>query len=178
MGRLIGTQLLGSGQPRELVVVVHGLKRRILEYIPKVVQKELPDADILIPHFDTSYRSNTNAADLAEELSESIETQCEEHQEATGNEYEQIILIGYSRGCLLLRKAYVFARGQAHDLELGGLQLNLRPWADRVFRIVLMAGMNRGWSLQPKPPKMSWIKNLRLRALDSLTRVTGTARLM
>jgi pimeloyl-ACP methyl ester carboxylesterase len=61
--------------------------------------------------------------------------------------YEQIILIGHSIGGLLARKLYVCACGQnpqaPFEKEIDADEF--REWAPLVERIILLAGMNRGW---------------------------------
>jgi predicted esterase len=165
-------------ESRELVVIVHGLKRAVLDHVPRVVAERLPHADILIPSYDTRWSSNVDPVRLADELSDAIESRYESHERATGQAYQRIVLIGHSRGALFVRKAYVFACGQNHELWRGDLRPVRKKWPGAVRRIVLMAGMQRGWSLSPKPPRMSWTRCLGLRAGDWLSGLLGTARLM
>ena len=78
---------------------------------------------------------------------------------AKGQTYENIIFIGHSIGGLYARKTYVAASGERaaapFEPELNGsLRARrvatsevARPWADRVSRLVLLAGLNRGWSI-------------------------------
>lgn len=144
-----------AAEPEELVVILHGLKRVILQHVPRVISNHLPNADILQPTYDAGWPSNLDPIQLAAELSELIQAQCDAHASTAGSPYKRIILIGHSRGALLIRKAYVFACGQNQELWRGGLRPQSQPWARAVTRIILMAGMNRGWSLSPKPPRMS-----------------------
>lgn len=78
---------------------------------------------------------------------------------ATGQAYENISFIGHSIGGLYARKAYVVASGE-HPAAPFEPELNAslsahrvatsevaRPWAHRVSRIVLLAALNRGWSV-------------------------------
>ena len=78
---------------------------------------------------------------------------------ATGQAYENIIIIGHSIGALYARKAYVVASGERTaapfepklDASLSARRIATsrapRPWAHRVSRLVLLAGLNRGWSI-------------------------------
>jgi len=161
-----------------LVVVVHGLKRRILETVPPAVAEHLPQADILLPAYDAGPLSNADPVGLAAEISDAIEAQWRRHTQQTGGEYRRIVLIGHSRGALLVRKAYVFARGESQELSRGGLTPAEKGWPRAVERIILLAGMNRGWSLSPKPSKMSRPRWVLLRGLTAIARLTGRARLL
>jgi pimeloyl-ACP methyl ester carboxylesterase len=73
--------------------------------------------------------------------------------------YDRITLIGHSLGAMLARKLYVCACGESGDAplasetssevecELAREAAQPRPWAARVDRIILMAALNRGWSI-------------------------------
>jgi len=167
-----------TSEPRELVVIVHGLRRGELAHVPDVVARELPHADLLLPIYNAGWRSNVDAVELAGELSELIQARYDQHASDSGKPYDRIILIGHSRGALFVRKAYVFACGQSHELRRAGLRPRPLAWAGAVQRIVLLAGMQRGWSLSPKPPRMSWPYCLGLRALEQLSRPLRVGKLM
>lgn len=78
---------------------------------------------------------------------------------AEGRPYENIIIVGHSVGALLARKLYVAANGEKADApfekelkseikSLGGKPLTKkRAWVEQNTRIILFAGMNRGWSI-------------------------------
>ena len=78
---------------------------------------------------------------------------------ATGRPYRRVLLIGHSMGALYARKLYVLASGATDRApfepelltrleQLGADSPHApRPWAHAVERIVLLAGMNRGWSI-------------------------------
>lgn len=82
-----------------------------------------------------------------------------ERKSETRKPYQRVILVGHSMGALYARKVYAAACGAraaapfepelAARLEaLGAPSLDKqRPWADKVDRLVLLAGMNRGWSI-------------------------------
>jgi|RhiMetdeSRZDD1v2_1073273.scaffolds.fasta_scaffold262927_1 predicted esterase len=163
---------------RELVVVVHGLSRTMLDHVPRCVAENMPTADVLIPKYSSGWLSNVDAVQLADELSGTIQSHYDRRERETGKPYERVILIGHSRGALFIRKAYVFASGQNHELWQGPLRPTPKAWARAVTRVVLLAGMHRGWSLSPKPPKMSWRRCLWLRSCDLMATLCRTARLM
>lgn len=68
----------------------------------------------------------------------------------TGEGYRRIILVGHSIGGLLMRKVAVMAFGQHNDapFEPGYKHfIDKRPWAERLERLVMLAGMAKGWTI-------------------------------
>jgi pimeloyl-ACP methyl ester carboxylesterase len=115
------------------------------------VEASLPDADILAPDYPSGPLSNTDPMVIAESLLDLLDAATSDH------DYESILLVGHSLGALLVRKLYVLALGFTEE---GGVGLAGRPreWAEKVSRIVLLAGVNRGWNLSPKAKHMAWPK--------------------
>ena len=142
------------GGSRQLVVGVHAYtsSAAALRDLRQAIADALPDADLLFPDYPAGVFSSAAPERLALELVETIRAAAEARQER-GAAYEEIIFVGHSLGALLLRKAYAFACGHAEDLHQ-----SLRPaaeeWAPLVRRIVLLAGMNRGWNINPRPAQM------------------------
>ncbi len=102
--------------------------------------------------------STTNPADAVAEAIGEID-EAWSAKAANGQAYESIILIGHSIGALYARKVYVVASGERaaapFEPELNAslkarrvaTSETARPWANRVSRLVLLAGLNRGWSI-------------------------------
>lgn len=166
------------GPADTLVVVVHGMLQNILDTAPDVVAARLPSADLLLPRYDAGPTSNEEPITLAVSLSDRIEACYLDHRKSAGDDYRRIILVGHSRGALMARKAYVLARGETSEIAHGGLKPGPKEWHRAVERIVLLAGLNRGWSLAEKPPKMPWRTFVWYRIAARLARLTGTARLL
>jgi pimeloyl-ACP methyl ester carboxylesterase len=55
--------------------------------------------------------------------------------------FDDIVLIGHSMGALLVRQAYLIALGSSSN------NMQAKPWANQVSRMVLLAGINRGLKL-------------------------------
>ena len=160
------------GNSRELAVLVHGLgSSRLVNDVKETLAECLPDADLMVPRFRSTLFSNADPADLAAQLSDLIEAA--EQSQPTGG-YTRIILVGHSFGALLARKAYVFACGENHELRRGGLIPGTKSWAKKVERIILLAGMNRGWSVTPKPRHRSWAKSCLYWAGETIAWLTRT----
>ncbi|MCC7105607.1 MAG: alpha/beta hydrolase [Chloroflexi bacterium] len=139
-----------------LAVLLHGWysSPEDLRDVASAVREAIPDSDLLSPGYDESPASNVDPVRLTERVLDLIDRAVEE-KAASGQPYQRIVLIGHSIGALLAKKVYVFARGQTQDGS-GNLRRTDRPWAMLVDRIILLAGMNRGWNVWPKPRHMSW----------------------
>ena len=143
----------GSG--RNLIVILHGLsgKPERMRWIRGAVRmattsdkKEwLPHPEFLIPTLPISPLSFVHPNEIVEDLL----TEIDRRWEANKGAYDKIILIGHSVGALIARKIYVVACGEQKDAPFEEQFANrmCRPWAHRVDRIILFAGMNRGWQI-------------------------------
>jgi hypothetical protein len=77
---------------------------------------------------------------------------------------------------MLLRKVIVWASGD--EIDRPGMPRLPRQWLGRVERFVSLAGINRGWTVDPRPEKMAWYTAAGLRIGERIARWTGTARFM
>lgn len=139
-----------AAAPQDLVVIIHGMGGRAerMESVANVVSKAWKEHGkreprIFVPHLGFSMVSFDDPCEIAHRLSEAIDT-----------EYARIsapgcvVIIGYSFGSLIARKAYVYACGNCAPEDLEASRYDApKAWAKRVERIVLLAGMNRGWQL-------------------------------
>jgi len=137
-----------------LVVVIHGYKgtRTRMESVLRAIKESQPHADVLCIEFASSTFSNQNPFALAENIQEVIQ------QRYRLKHYEHIDLVGHSIGALLARKAYVYGAGSIEDAPyVNGMLVGSRPpkeWVRHVDRIVLLAGMNRGWTREAGSSRM------------------------
>lgn len=116
-----------------------------------------PDSDVICPTL--AIRSNFKFKRATQTLVEQIDAIDRLYQE---NNYEEIIIVGYSIGALIAQRILIEAGGVdarwtdkedqqenpfASMLEprLNGVDLK-RDWARKVKRLVLIAGMTKGWS--------------------------------
>jgi predicted esterase len=105
------TQPIPSETPaRRLVVVVHGwwanLPMFSIADIRQAIVESLPDADLMLPQYCSRFTANTDPVEVAESLSDAIELACDE-KARSGAAYEEVILVGYSLGSLIVRKAFL-----------------------------------------------------------------------
>lgn len=157
----------------ELVVVVHGFTgdRRSMDGVLQAIHEQRTGADLLFFSFPSSTFSNRDPFALASELEAAI------GERDRVRNYRRIILSGYGMGALLARKAYIYGCGSVEDLNFAGDAATTRPprdWMGKVDRIVLLAGMNRGWNPEGRSSGRDWYQS-GLHRLDLiLARLTGT----
>jgi predicted esterase len=158
---MIKTRLLNNtdpeihGKSNTLVVLLHGIGRNLKDWC-EAIREFLPDADLLVPQYDSNIFSNIDPRKVADQLVQYIhEADINRSMRSDGDTYERIILIGYSGGGLIIRKTYLIAMGCGDDEKMvrNGKPF---PWVKKVERILLMAGLNRGIS-NTKPERMSWL---------------------
>lgn len=158
------------GQSDTLVVFVHGLNPDAGRSILPFLKRTFPGAHILAPAFNASPFSNADPKVLAARISDAI------HDKFTTHRYRRIILVGHSAGASLLRKAYVWGRG--FDEDRTDAHVGVRPWTARVDRLVMLAGLTRGWSLDPPPENLTFGRRLLMRTGLFVAKVTGTGKFM
>jgi pimeloyl-ACP methyl ester carboxylesterase len=123
------------------------------------VMEIFPDADFFAPDLAIGRFSFRKPLEIALELVEVVNRIWEKKgalASAPGHrEYSEVILIGHSLGSLLARKVYVLACGENEAAPFESEALNCpalqsgtaEQWARKVKRIVLLAGINQGWTL-------------------------------
>ena len=177
-------QIDKNGSSENLIVLLHALgsSAEDMRHVAAVVRDQFPNGDIFTPNYLSGIFANTSPAQLAAILDLRLEKL---HREATANgkPYQKIILIGHSIGALIARRAYLYGKKYRSDHpypELQQREPNGNPdksgWTDRVDRIVLLAGMNRGWDLR-KIDNRSWFKQIAMQLGAILGRATGTGKL-
>lgn len=146
---LTDLQIEQGTQAGKLVVVLHAFtnNREKMRDVISVTQQAHQDADILAPNYNASAFANTSLIRTAAQLDLEIQ-RVVENKKKSGGEYNDIILVGHSIGALLARKAYLYSQGIGADHPLGISRIKHTKWHQKVSRIILLAGMNRGWSTE------------------------------
>jgi pimeloyl-ACP methyl ester carboxylesterase len=148
----------------ELFVLIHGLKdtgRRLFD-ARTVIRAAHPDADLLAPRLPyASMLCYEKAESIVAALIDYIDTLDQEKQ------YSTITIVGHSLGAVLARKIAIIAQGEQASAD-GDVQAPFEPelqqfrtarsWAGRIDRVVLLAGMNRGWSASST---MDWVTGVK-----------------
>ncbi len=154
------------GRSDHLVVIVHGWMsfEGGLTDAPPVVAEAFGDParppDVAAFFWDDSFFSNADPSTMGAKLNADLDRLVRERG------YETITLVGHSVGALLVRRALLYGRGVGADHP--GDLIPRTSWTDKVDRIVLLAGMNKGWA---RP------KSLIADFLLGLTGLTGNAKL-
>ncbi|MCE4548104.1 MULTISPECIES: alpha/beta fold hydrolase [unclassified Caballeronia] len=167
-----------AGESTSLVVAVHGwtASSTKMQDVRSAVRDAMPNADLLFPDYPAGLFSSADPIEITEALVRCI-GDAVKARETRGARYEAIVLIGHSLGALLVRKAYVFARGENQD-HSGYLRLAPQAWGASVSRIILLAGTNRGWELRQKARDLSWPKWLAFNTCSQLWHWLRLARLI
>lgn len=140
----------------DLVVFIHGFnaKSKELTGLIDALHEARPDAAILAPDlpYSASQRGlwcKEEAVAIVDRLVQAITLLDKRKRESGGSGYGKIVLVGHSFGAVLARKIAIVAHGEtpeaAFEAGLDGHKAVL-PWAGRIERLVLLAGMTRGWA--------------------------------
>jgi alpha-beta hydrolase superfamily lysophospholipase len=135
-----------------LVVLLHAYTQSPegLGHVRGAIEEAWPDAEIFAPSLPLARFSFANAAAVARSIFEEIDRMVS-RKAGQGEAYRDIVLVGHSIGGLLARRIYLLACGETEKAPFeDSPQDSLEPhkeWSRNVTRIVLLAGMNRGWSI-------------------------------
>lgn len=128
-----------------LVVILHGFGGKpadMNDIRQQVIRPHLSSADVIVPRLPySSVLAIRRMRHTVENLVELIDRRWYEKR-TSGRPYERIILVGHSGGSIMARAVLL----QASGIDSEGVAPSEREWASRIERVVLLAGMNRGWS--------------------------------
>lgn len=138
----------------ELVVVLHGLRGspKGMRCVSEAALEARPDADVLaLPLAFGGFfgmAAIRPAERIAAQIVERIDQAMDARESETPGGYRHIILVGHSFGAVIARKVAIIAygeRGARFEPRLEAFREG-RSWAGKIERIVMLGGMNRGWS--------------------------------
>ena len=134
---------------RKLVVLLHAYtaSSEVLRWVRQAVADTFPAADTWVPDLPLQTWSTANPNAIVQQLLHGI-SDLWTRQQSADEPYDSITLIGHSVGALLARKVYVCACGSTANAPLEP-EFATAPaeWSSRVERLILLAGMNRGWTI-------------------------------
>jgi len=132
---------------RKLIVCVHGyvFGERVCRTFWELARTLFTDCDVMFPIYPASLLSNSDPYRIASEIRNEISAACRKR------DYEDIVLVGCSSGALLVRKALLLELEETDE----GSSPSAETWARKVERMVLLAGLSRGWSFAKRPQNMS-----------------------
>lgn len=130
-----------------LVFILHGYtcKVELYDSIVSVITAELPNSVVKVPALPMSTFSTADPNKIVQHIIKEIDDVWTKEKEPE----TRIILIGHSTGALLARKTYLIACGENSDAPFENTykRRSALPWAENIDRIILFAGMNRGWTI-------------------------------
>lgn len=149
---------LTNNSPHTLIIILHGISNAAKDLLPveNTIIKAWPSAKICRPKMHTSSFSMKDPNTIVATLLSHIDDEVEQARQR-GHPYDNIILVGHSFGGLIVRKLYVVACGEVLRAPLeeqykkpgktSSASIPPREWAAKISRIILLAGMNRGWRI-------------------------------
>jgi hypothetical protein len=111
----------------------------------RALQAGLPDAEIWVPELDLTMFNMDDAEELAKELFSQVDAKV-----SSMLAIDSIVLLGYSAGSLLVRRLFCMAHGADPDGVVR--EEKAAPWAGSIHRIVILAGITRGWEYSTASP--------------------------
>jgi pimeloyl-ACP methyl ester carboxylesterase len=111
----------------------------------ETLRADLPDVEVWAPDVDLTMFSMRHPEAVAVELFQLIEDQVSRMPKL-----ESIVLMGYSAGSVLARRVFCMAHGAGMNACLD--PACAAPWAPLVHRLVVLAGITRGWQLTTASP--------------------------
>lgn len=162
------------GARRQLFVVLHAFcsTSKKMQSIRDAIHDVYPDADILTPKLPFAgfwgFLCTQDASDVVARIVGDIDRIVAERTTASGETYDAINFVGHSIGAVFARKIAIVAFGEQDRSDCPTLNAPFetalekyhtpRSWKDRIQRIVLFAGMNRGWTTSSA---MDWITSVK-----------------
>ncbi len=140
------------GTASRLIVIMHGFRGSAerMQGVVDAARATYPGADIHMPILPYGGpRSPLFIADPAVIAADMVDRISGLVRDKPGG-YSDIVLVGYSSGSLIARKVVILAHGglgEAFEPGVARFAPGARPWADRISRVVLLAGLSRGWTV-------------------------------
>jgi alpha-beta hydrolase superfamily lysophospholipase len=163
MTRHVRPALVAGGEAGDtLVIALHGCtwtprrRRAQLRDVVAAVRQRIPGADVFAPLMPIEFWSLQTPDRIIDELLAEVDAIWEERTR-TGTGYLRVVMIGFSFGSVLLRRLFCRAAGA---LDSGAIDAHAaRPWAARVERMILLAGLNRGWTVDSPVTRLESFAN-------------------
>lgn len=112
----------------------------------ELLRETLPGADLMYPSLPLGAFSVARPDDLVNDLLATVDRRFAERP------FDRLIIVAFSAGTLLARNLLATARGASGEPDGELDPARARVWADRVGRMVLVAGITRGWSISSATP--------------------------
>lgn len=132
--------IAGGPQTRELVVLLHAFTREpgaLCQIGEWLRQNDAGQPDLLVPKLALNTFSQAPIDGVVSEVVAQVQARWMARAQAPDGGYERVRFIGHSMGSLIARRVYVDGLTAAQPA----------PWALKTDRILLFAGVNRGWTI-------------------------------
>jgi hypothetical protein len=130
-----------------LIVLLHAYMStpENLDQAAKIARQEYskayPNGDIYAPKLPLGLLSCTDPEEITDNILSGIEGLCKIKEQR----YAEIIFVGHSMGAVLARKVWVLALGATPAGNIDPARA--KPWSKNIKRIVMLAALNRGWTI-------------------------------
>jgi pimeloyl-ACP methyl ester carboxylesterase len=155
--------LIPGGQDVDtLVVLLHGCtwtsrrRRTQLTDVVDAIHQQLPTADVFTPAIPIEFWSLRDADEIVGALLAEVDRIWNQRATA-GQGYRRVVMVGFSFGSVLLRQLFCRAAGAQENGTIDPRAAH--PWAERVERLVLLAGLNRGWTVDSPVTRLESLAN-------------------
>ncbi len=152
----------------DLFVLLHGFRKKSedLSSLAQTIldREEFRNASIIIPDLPFQFLSRSSPEIIARDIVWIIDDFVRDNWDNKLEKKKKIYLVGHSLGALIARKAYLYAYGEVKN-ENGIVMAPFesiivedtpkfdlkqrKQWVKNIDRIILLAGLNRGWSNNP-----------------------------
>lgn len=137
-----------------LVVILHGwtVTPESMEHVVRVCHEAMPGAVMLVPPLPLQWFSFEDPVRIARQVIDKVNDAFAVREAEGQAPFGDVVLIGHSIGALIARKVYLLAGPESQEARFedslpDGPLATPRPWFAKIRRIILLAGMNRGWSI-------------------------------
>lgn len=170
---IISLKLMAGKENGPLYVMVHGLGSEAdtgWQRWQRIADELRDRGDVALIRYPANPSSNADALAISTLISTKVQHAWESKR------YEKVVVVGFSMGALIARRAVLLSRSQVSLAENGKAPV---PWAGKLDRVVLLAGMNRGWDLSgEKPADMRWYTHTAFALGSWFAKLSGFGRLL
>lgn len=142
----------GIPQPKSLFVLLHGMDPKHDQW--EVLAKELVKyGHVVTLSYNGRFYSNADANEVAGKIAERVKEALKDRG------FKRVVFIAHSMGAPLARRAILKAKDES--------------WLPNDIRVVLLAGISRGWDLTEPPPDSIFLWRVVLRFAEWFVRLVG-----
>jgi len=110
------------------------------------LKHSMPDTEVWAPEISLPMFCLDSPESVSQQLFDKIDGYLSKNPHI-----ESITLLGYSAGSLLARRVFCMAHGAKIS---GEVESPATPWANKVQRLVILAGITRGWEISTASPAL------------------------